>query len=71
MPLSTCSQLPRKWPSSWKDVSADYVFFCAHPAKEVEDEAAKVNNTMMQNFLEALVITSANKQLKRFILTTG
>ena len=54
-----------------QDVKGEYVFFCAYLAKDDEGEAAKVNNAMLKNFLDALSITGANKQLKRFVLTTG
>jgi hypothetical protein len=43
-----------------KDVSADYVFFGVYLAKGSASEAAKVNNAMLQNFLEAPVITGTN-----------
>lgn len=52
-------------------VEADYVFFCAYLAKSDEGEAAKVNGSMLQNFLDALAITGAEEKLKRFILTCG
>jgi len=52
-------------------VEAEYVFFCAYLAKDDEGEAAKVNGAMLQNFLEALTITNADKKLKRFVLTAG
>lgn len=52
-------------------VEADYVFFCAYLAKADEKEATKVNGTMLQNFLDTLSITGADKRLKRFIFATG
>jgi len=53
------------------DVEADYVFFCAYLAKSDNGEAAKVNGALLQNFLDALSLTGAEKKLKRFILTAG
>lgn len=52
-------------------VEAEYVFFCAYLAKADEGEAAKVNGTMLKNFLDALAITGADKKLKRVIHTAG
>lgn len=56
---------------SLSDVSADYIYFCAYLARPDEDEAARVNGAMISNFIKALEITGAVKQLKRFILTCG
>src|SRR2546423_13657721 len=52
-------------------VEADYVFFCAYLAQADEGDAAKVNGAMLQNFLDALSLTGADKKLKRVILTAG
>jgi nucleoside-diphosphate-sugar epimerase len=52
-------------------VEADYLFFCAYLARPDEGEAAKVNGAMLQNFLDALSITGAEKKLKRVFLTAG
>lgn len=56
---------------SLKDVSGEYVFFCAYLARHDEGEAAKVNGAMLSNFIEALHHTGAIKQLKRIILVNG
>lgn len=40
-------------------------------AKSYEGEPAKVNSAMLENFLEALTITGAEKKLERIILTAG
>ena len=52
-------------------VEADYLFFCAYLARPDEGEAVKVNGAMLQNFLDALSITGAEKKLTRVCLTTG
>lgn len=56
---------------SLSGVAADYVYFCAYLAKSDEDEAAKVNGALLDNFIKALEKTGATKHLKRFILTCG
>lgn len=48
-----------------------HVFFCAYLARDSEEEAAKVNGAMLQNFLDALSQTGAIKTVKRIILTAG
>lgn len=50
---------------------ATQVFFCAYLANDDEGEAAKINSSMLQNFLDALHITGALKDIKRIILTCG
>ncbi|ODM23086.1 hypothetical protein SI65_00675 [Aspergillus cristatus] len=57
--------------NSLSGVSADYIYFCAYLAKSDEEEAARVNGALLENFIKALEITGAIKQLKRFILTCG
>lgn len=52
-------------------VAADYVFFSAYLARPDEGETARVNSTLLSNFIEALEATGAIKQLKRLILTCG
>lgn len=52
-------------------VTGSIIFFCAYLARDSEDEAAKVNGAMLQNFLAALSITGALKQCKRIVLTCG
>ncbi|PKX96930.1 SDR family oxidoreductase [Aspergillus novofumigatus IBT 16806] len=54
-----------------RDISADYVFFCAYLARDDPVELSRVNGLMLSNFLQALEITGATKTLKRFILTCG
>lgn len=54
-----------------KDVSAEYIYFCAYLAHEDPAELSRVNTLMLSNFLQALEITGAIKRLKRFILTCG
>jgi nucleoside-diphosphate-sugar epimerase len=54
-----------------KDVEGEYVFYAAYLAKESEDELAKVNGAMLQNFIDALKITGAIKKIKRLVLVTG
>lgn len=54
-----------------KDVSAEYVYFCAYLARADEAESCRVNGAMLSNFIQALEITGAIKKLKRFILTCG
>jgi nucleoside-diphosphate-sugar epimerase len=54
-----------------KDISADYVYFCAYLARDDPAELSRVNGLMLSNFLRALEITGATKPLKRFILTCG
>lgn len=56
---------------SLSGVSAEYIYFCAYLAKTDEEEAARVNGGLLENFIKALEITGAIKQLKRFILTCG
>lgn len=56
---------------SLSGVAADYIYFCAYLAKPDEDEAARVNAALLGNFIKALKITGAIRQLKRFILTCG
>ena len=52
-------------------ISAEYIFFCAYLARDHPGEAARVNGAMLANFLKALELTGAAKQLKRFVLTCG
>lgn len=52
-------------------VAGDVIFFCAYLARDAEDEAAKVNEAMLQSFIDALHITGALKQVKRIVLTCG
>jgi len=52
-------------------VSGSVIFFCAYLARDSEEEAAKVNGAMLQNFLDALSITGELKQVKRIVLTCG
>ncbi|KAJ5362117.1 hypothetical protein N7541_002961 [Penicillium brevicompactum] len=52
-------------------ISADYIYFCAYLARDDEDEAARVNGALLSNFIQALEITGAVKQIKRVILTCG
>ncbi|KAK5000050.1 hypothetical protein LTR66_001043 [Elasticomyces elasticus] len=54
-----------------KGIEAEYVFFAAYLAKDSEEEATKINGDMLENFLKALVLTGASKNIKRVILTTG
>ena len=56
---------------SLSGVAADYIYFCAYLAKPDEGEAARVNGALLANFIHALEITGAIKQLKRFVLTCG
>ncbi|RAO71639.1 uncharacterized protein BHQ10_007651 [Talaromyces amestolkiae] len=62
---------PKEMANSLKDVSADYVYFCAYLARDDPAESSRVNGMMLSNFLQALEITGAIKKLKRFILTCG
>ncbi|KAH8907641.1 NAD(P)-binding domain protein [Coniochaeta sp. PMI_546] len=55
----------------FKDVRGEYVFFAAYLQKDSEQENWEVNGTMIENFLSALEITGAVKDLKRIILVTG
>ncbi|KAG8529157.1 uncharacterized protein KY384_005792 [Bacidia gigantensis] len=52
-------------------VQAEYVFFAAYLQKDTDQENWDVNGAMLKNFLEALEITGAAKQLKRVIITAG
>ncbi|KAI9838188.1 MAG: hypothetical protein M1837_002617 [Sclerophora amabilis] len=52
-------------------VEADYVFFAAYLEKDDSQELCDVNGAMLQNFLDALAITGAERKLRRVILTTG
>ncbi|KAL4893271.1 hypothetical protein BDV59DRAFT_28798 [Aspergillus ambiguus] len=52
-------------------VAADYIYFCAYLARPDEEEAARVNGALLSNFIRAIEMTGAVKQLKRFILTCG
>ncbi|KAB5546942.1 hypothetical protein GE09DRAFT_1035258 [Coniochaeta sp. 2T2.1] len=54
-----------------KDVKGEYVFFAAYLQKDTEQENWDVNGTMIQNFLSALEITGAVKDVKRIILVCG
>ncbi|GFF30738.1 uncharacterized protein C757.02c [Aspergillus udagawae] len=56
---------------SLKDISADYVYFCAYLARDDPAELSRVNGLMLSNFVRALEITGVTKTLKRFILTCG
>ena len=56
---------------SLSGVAADYIYFCAYLAKPDDGEAARVNAALLENFIKALKITGAIRQLKRFILTCG
>lgn len=53
------------------DIKPEYIFFTAYLAQDSEEELAKVNGAMLENFLNALEITGASKTVKRIILTTG
>lgn len=48
-----------------------YVFFCAYLARDREDEAARVNRAILDNFLNALSQTGHLKSIKRIIFTCG
>lgn len=54
-----------------KDVKGEYVFFAAYLQKDSEQENWDVNGDMLQNFLKALEITGADKNIKRIVLVTG
>ncbi|KFY16276.1 hypothetical protein V492_01452 [Pseudogymnoascus sp. VKM F-4246] len=54
-----------------KGVEAEYLFFAAYIQKDSEQENWDVNGALLENFLEALKITGANKKLKRVLLVTG
>jgi nucleoside-diphosphate-sugar epimerase len=54
-----------------KEVSAEYIFFCAYLVPKDETELLRVNVTLLRNFLQALKATGADKKIKRFILTCG
>ncbi|QKX62772.1 uncharacterized protein TRUGW13939_09937 [Talaromyces rugulosus] len=56
---------------SLKDVTAEYVYFCAYLARDDPADLSRVNGMMLSNFLQALEITGAIKTLKRFVLTCG
>ncbi|KAL1966140.1 hypothetical protein VTN77DRAFT_4888 [Rasamsonia byssochlamydoides] len=49
----------------------EYIFFAAYVAKDDEGDADRVNGGMLQNFLAALALTGADRNLRRIILTTG
>ncbi|KAE8393602.1 hypothetical protein BDV23DRAFT_191472 [Aspergillus alliaceus] len=52
-------------------IEGEYLFFTAYLQKDDEGEMERVNGNMIQNFLQALTLTGAEKLLKRVILTTG
>ncbi|KAJ9264873.1 hypothetical protein DTO212C5_6989 [Paecilomyces variotii] len=52
-------------------VEGEYLFFTAYLQRDDEKEMDRVNGDMLQNFLEALRISGAEKKLKRVVLTTG
>ncbi|KAK4199858.1 hypothetical protein QBC40DRAFT_281263 [Triangularia verruculosa] len=54
-----------------QDVSGEHVFFAAYMQKDTEEENWQVNGDMLQNFLQALTITGAAKNIKRILLVTG
>ncbi|GFF53302.1 uncharacterized protein C757.02c [Aspergillus lentulus] len=54
-----------------KDISAEYVFFCAYLPQDDPAELSRVNGLMLSNFIQALQINGAIKKLKRFVLTCG
>lgn len=54
-----------------KDISAEYVFFCAYLAHDDPAELSRVNGLMLSNFIQALEITGAIRTVKRFVLTCG
>jgi len=54
-----------------KGIEVTHVFFAAYLAKDDEGEAAEVNNAMLQNFMQALEMTGAEKKLQRVVLTAG
>jgi nucleoside-diphosphate-sugar epimerase len=62
---------PKEMAKELEHVDAEYVFFTAYLAQDDEDDATKVNGDMLQNFITALKLTGAAKNIKRFILTTG
>jgi nucleoside-diphosphate-sugar epimerase len=49
----------------------DYVFFAAYLARDDEAEAAEVNGGMLKNFLSALALMGADRNLRRVVLVTG
>ncbi|KAM0317622.1 hypothetical protein ACHAPQ_010935 [Fusarium lateritium] len=52
-------------------IRADYVFFGAYLEQPNEQKNWDVNGDMLQAFLDAIVKTGADKQVKRFLLITG
>ncbi|RYP35906.1 hypothetical protein DL767_003595 [Monosporascus sp. MG133] len=48
-----------------------HIFFCAYLANPDEAEAARINGSMLSNFLEALTKSGQTKELKRIVLTCG
>ncbi|KAF9887794.1 hypothetical protein FE257_009600 [Aspergillus nanangensis] len=52
-------------------VSAEYVYFCAYLVPNDPAELSRVNAELLSNFIEALELTGAIRNIKRFILTCG
>ncbi|RYP80520.1 hypothetical protein DL769_002404 [Monosporascus sp. CRB-8-3] len=48
-----------------------HIFFCAYLADPDEAEAARINGSMLSNFLGALTKSGQTKELKRIVLTCG
>ncbi|OOF99400.1 hypothetical protein ASPCADRAFT_503451 [Aspergillus carbonarius ITEM 5010] len=64
-PESLASQL------SSQDVSGTYLFFTAYLQEGDEKDLERINGDMLENFLKALSISGAEKNLKRVVLVTG
>ena len=54
-----------------QNVRGEYIFFAAYLQRDTEQENWDVNGQMLSNFLEALTITGAVKDVKRILLVTG
>ncbi|KAF4452057.1 hypothetical protein F53441_4988 [Fusarium austroafricanum] len=52
-------------------ITAEYVFFAAYLEQSDEQKNWDVNGDMLQTFLDALVKSGIDKELKRFLLVTG
>ncbi|KZF21420.1 NAD dependent epimerase/dehydratase family protein [Xylona heveae TC161] len=62
---------PQELAKQLQGIEAEYLFFTAYLQKDSEQENWDTNGAMLENFLEALSMTGAEKKLKRVILTTG
>jgi nucleoside-diphosphate-sugar epimerase len=52
-------------------ISAKCIHFCPYIVPKDPEELLRVNVTLLKNFLQVLVVSGADKKVKRFVLTCG